>query len=219
MSTELINYFETIKKLPDDSFVAWNDVSWEEYEDILLQVGEASGLRISYDNGTLQVMTLSSEHEHYVRFIESLMTTLRLRLRLNILSFGSATMKKKRRRKGSEPDACFYVRNADALGSRIRIDFETDPPPDIVVEVDIHHDSSAKFPIYAALGVSEIWRYDGKEMTIYHLQQDYYVATESSLSLPFLTSLLLTQSLDRLSREGDLPSLLAFDEWLQSLTI
>ena len=60
--------------MPEDTVVIFHGVSWEEYEQLLAQAGEASGLRISFDDGTLQVMTLSSEHENYVRFIESLMT-------------------------------------------------------------------------------------------------------------------------------------------------
>src|SRR5205085_4507682 len=109
----------------------------------------------------LEAMSLSPEHESYARFLEELMTAVRLRLRVNIRSFGSATIRKQKRRKGNEPDACFYVQNAAATGNKLQLDFATDPPPDIAVEVDIHHDSLNKFPIYAALGVPEIWRFDG----------------------------------------------------------
>jgi Uma2 family endonuclease len=161
-------------------------------------------------------MTLSTEHENYTRFIEGIVRLISLRLRLNIRFFGSATMRKRKKSKGNEPDACFYVQTADALGNRIHLDFEVDPPPDIAVEIDVHHDSLSRFSIYAALGVPEIWRYDEHDLTIYWLQEDDYVTAPQSLALPLLTSQRLTEFLTRLRDEGEFHALLAFDEWLQS---
>ncbi len=161
MSTQIASYYEIVSQLPEGTSVTFHDVSWDEYEELLEQVGEAKGLRISYDNGRLNVVAISAEHEKYAMFINSLIAGLRLRLRLNILSFGSATMRKRRRSKGNEPDACFYVQTASLIGNKIQLEFETDPPPDIAVEIDVHHDSRSKFSIYLGLRVPEIWRYDG----------------------------------------------------------
>ena len=160
MIAEATNYYAVVSKLPEDAEVIIHGATWEEYEELLDQVGEAAGLRVSFNNGTLKVMSFPSEHEKYVRFIERLISTLSLRLRINIVSFGSATMRKRRESKGNEPDACFYVQTAATIGNRIELDFSIDPPPDMVVEVDIHHDSTDNDAIYAALGVPEIWRYD-----------------------------------------------------------
>ncbi len=217
MSTETISYYEIVSKLPDDAAVTFHYVSWEEYEELLEQVGEARGLRISYDDGTLEVMTLSPEHENYARFIEKLVAIISLRLQINIRSFGSATMRKRKRRKGKEPDACFYVSSAGIIGNKMQLDFATDPPPDIAVEIDLRHDSLNKFPIYAALGVPEIWRYGGYEMAIYHLRQNKYDRHETSLALSMLTSRVMTEFMTRLSTEGEFQTLLAFDEWLQTI--
>ena len=131
MSTQTQSYYEFVSQLPADTVVTFHNVSWEEYEELIDQVGEPAGLRISYDDGTLKAMTISSEHEHYASFVEKLLGFVSVRLRINILSFGSATMKRKP--KGNEPDACFYVQTADAIGNRIDIDFAIDPPPDIAV--------------------------------------------------------------------------------------
>jgi len=217
MISEATNYYAVVSRLPEDTEVIFHGVTWEEYEELLDQVGEAAGLRISFNNGTLKVMSLSSEHEKYVRFIELLIGAVRIRLRINIVSFGSATMRKRRDSKGNEPDACFYVQTAAMIGNRIELDFSIDPPPDVVVEVDIHHDSTDNDSIYAALGVPEIWRYDEWSMTIYHLQQDEYVVAETSRALPMLNSRILTEYMTRLRQEGEFEALLAFDEWLQSL--
>jgi Uma2 family endonuclease len=216
MTVQTANYYDIVTRLPADAVVTFHGVSWEDYEELLRQVGEASGLRISFDDGALTVMTLGTEHEKYTRFLEKLLTVLSLRQRINILSFGGATMKKAKDRKGVEPDACFYVQRAEVLGNRVELDFDVDPPPDIVVEVDIHHDSSMKLGIYAALGVSEVWRYEGEEVSIFLLEDSEYVQAMRSKALPVLTSQILTEFLRRLKSEGELQALLAFDQWLQA---
>lgn len=217
MITATSNYYDAVSQLSDGQIAIFHSVTWEEYEELLEQVGESHGLRISYNDGTLKVMSLSPEHEKYAYFINSLMVHIRLRLRVNILFFGSMTMRKRKKSKGNEPDACFYVQTAAAIGNRIELDFTVDPPPDVVVEVDIHHDSTGNYPIYAALGVPEIWRYDGWEATIYHLQGSDYVEAGASRALPMITSAILTEYLARLRQEGEFAAITAFDEWLQSL--
>jgi len=214
---QAITHYDLVSRLPEASEVTFHHVSWEEYERLLNQVGEASGLRISYDDGVLQVMTLSTTHENYERFIEALVRQVSLRLRIKLRSFGSATMRQRPKRKGKEPDCCFYVQNAAALGNRMQLDFAIDPPPDIAVEIDLHHDSRGKFPIYVALGVPELWRFDGYALTIFHLQDDHYLEQEVSRALPCLTSQVLTEYLTRLASEGEFETLLAFDAWLQAL--
>jgi hypothetical protein len=83
--------------------------------------------------------------------------------------------------------------------------------------VDIHHASTGNDPIYAALGVPEIWRYDGWTMTISHLQGNEYVAAETSQALPMITATILTEYLARMLPEGEFAAITAFDEWLQTL--
>jgi len=214
--TETLTPYEIVSQLPADTVVTFHAVSWEEYEELLEQVSEASGLRLSYDDGTLQAMTLSYEHENYACFLDKLITVISLRTRINIRSFGSATMKKRKVQKGNEPDACYYVQSANLIGNRMDIDINTDPPPDVAVEIDVHHDSRSKLSIYASLGVPEIWRYDGRQMTIYHRTQGEYVPAEASLALPLLTSAVLTEFLARLRDEGESQAILAFDEWLSA---
>ena len=217
MITETANYFALVEQLPQDAILIFHNVPWEDYEELLAQVGEARGLRISFNDGTLKVMTLSSEHEKYAIFINRLVSTISFRLGVNILFFGSATMRKRKKTKGNEPDACFYVQTAAAIGNRIVLDFEVDPPPDVVVEVDIHHDSRDNYPIYAALGVPEIWRYDGQQMAIYLLQEADYVVAETSQALPMLNSQVLSEYVNRMPRDGEFKAITAFDEWLQSI--
>jgi Uma2 family endonuclease len=220
MSTQIISQAEAIvemiDRMPADSVLIQHGVGWNEYEELLQTVGEASGLRISFDDGTLQIMTLSQRHEKYSTLIERMVDRLSSFLKVKVLFYGSATMRKEHKQKGVEPDACFYVQNAPLVGTKDEIDFNIDPPPDVVVEIDLHHDSISKFPIYAALGVPEFWRYDGNVLTIYHLSEEQYQPSEASQSLPLLTSSILTEFLARIPNEDQYEILLAFEEWLES---
>lgn len=214
MITQTQSYFEIVSQLPEAAEVTFHNVCWEEYEELIEQVGEAAWLRISFGDGALRVMTISSEHEYYSSFVNKLLGFVAVRLRINVKSFGSATMKKKPR--GIEPDASFYVQTADIIGNRIHIDFATDPPPDIVLEVDIHHDSRDKDSIYSAFGVPELWRFDGQMATIHLLVEGRYQETKASRALPVLSGEILTKFLARLRDEGELAALTAFDGWLTS---
>ena len=220
MSTQILESYqivdEFIDQRPVDSKLVLHDVSWEEYEAVLDKLVDPAGLRIAYDDGTLQIMTTSAEHEKYARFLERLITVIQLRKRLTILSFGSATMRKRKKTKGNEPDACFYVQSAPLIGNRVDVDFEIDPPPDVAVEIDLHRDSISKFSIYAGLGVAEIWRYDGNRLKIDLLEGEDYVSSNQSRALPMLTSAILTNSLRRMREEGDSRALLEFDNWIQN---
>jgi Uma2 family endonuclease len=102
--------------MPADSVLTQHGVSWDEYEELLNIVGEANGRRISYDDGILQIMSPSSKHERHAGLIEHLVGLLSLRFRIRVLYYGSSTMKKRRKQKGVEPDACFYVQNATLVG-------------------------------------------------------------------------------------------------------
>lgn len=217
MTPQPLTPYHIISGLPAGAAVTFNKVSWEEYEKLLEQVGEPAGLRLSYFQGELTAMTVSAEHEKYTRFIEQMVTALKLRLRINISSFGSATMKKSKKLTGKEPDACFYVQSVALIGNRIDLDFAIDPPPDIAVEVDIHHSASNKFDIYAALNVAEVWVFDGQQLTIHLLEQNKYIDAPLSRALPVLTAEVLTRFLLQMRVDGEFQTLLAFDEWLQTL--
>ena len=90
---------EAVDLLPPDAVLIQQGVSWDEYEELLEMVGEASSLRISYDDGTLQIMTVSQKHEEYSTLIERIVDLISLRLRIKILFYGSATMRKKLKQK------------------------------------------------------------------------------------------------------------------------
>ena len=214
--SEAANRVALIEQLPDAATLTMSGLSWQEYEDVLAQIQNYLHVRLSYAEGRLHVMTVSAEHEKYARFLEQLMTVIKLRWRLNILSFGSATMKKTAARKGLEPDACFYVQRAGLIGKRLQLDFDQDPAPDIAVEVDVHHESQIKFPIYGALDVPELWLYHNGLLTIYLLEAGQYVEAATSQALPMLSSAILTEYLNRMVEEREYEALVAFENWVET---
>src|SRR5438132_1124947 len=109
-----------------------------------------------------------------------------------------------------------FIEQHPVDGNLVDIDFEIDPPPDIAVEIDLHRDSISKFSIYAALGVGEVWRYDGDVLRIDLLEGEDYIPADQSRALPDLTSEILTNFLRRM-REDEFQALLEFDEWIQEL--
>jgi Uma2 family endonuclease len=128
---------------------------------------------------------------------------------------GSTTWKRRTFRKGTEPDTCFYVANAARVIGKRTIDLETDPPPDVVVENDVTNESLSKFPIYAALGVPEIWRYDGKTAVFYELSAGRYQAIPESRFFGGLTAGTLADALDDSNRRGQTAALTALRQRLE----
>lgn len=209
------SWTDIFSQLPEASEMNLRNRTFADYENVLETVGEASGLRISFDGENIKIMTLSVLHEKYVRFIERLINNLSIRKKIKLLSFGSATMKANKKDRGSEPDCCFYIQNAELVGRKDSIDFGQDVPPDLVVEIDIHHASTAKFDIYKQLEVPEFWLYDGKRMIIYVLDSGNYRATKKSIALPILNDDVLTDFLNRLEKKDQFDVLMEFEDWLE----
>src|SRR6266446_3001561 len=111
-------------------------VSWQGYETLLREIGERH-LRMTYDNGDLEFMTLSFGHENAGEWIGRLIFFLAVQWKIPVSSGGSTTLKKAIRKKGLEPDKCFWIENEAAVRGKKDWDAKTDPPPDLVVEVDI----------------------------------------------------------------------------------
>ncbi|HVF27486.1 MAG TPA: Uma2 family endonuclease [Pyrinomonadaceae bacterium] len=122
---------------------------------------------------------------------------------------GSTTYRRRRKVKGAESDTSLYVQNAARMIGKRRIDLETDPTPDVVVEIDASNASLSKFPIYAALGVPEIWLYEGREARFYQLAEQSYRETSRGLAFPALTAAALTEFLARTKTSGQTAALAA----------
>ena len=160
------------------------DVSWQMFEKILEELGETRAARVSYSKGMLEIMTPLAEHEDDKVIIGDLVKALLEELDIEFRSLGSTTFKNEDMRQAVEADDCFYIQNEAVIRGKKRIDLSVDPPPDLAIEIDIT--SRTKFKNYEALGVPELWRYNGRKLQINVLQEGKYVESDTSYNFPDL---------------------------------
>jgi Uma2 family endonuclease len=216
MSTQTLDYLDAIAHLPAGGTLILTDVPWEEYEQLLADLGDRPGTRITYDNGRLEVMSPSSKHENFIRMIERLTYAIAEEAGIVLESFGSTTYKQEWLARGVEPDGCFYIQSAARIIGKDRIDLTNEPPPDVVVEIDVSHESTRKFAIYAGMGVPELWHYDNRRARIYTLIDQSYVEVPASPTFPVLTSEAMSQFLEQSKSEGQTAALKSLRDWLHA---
>ena len=166
--------------------VILSNISWQTFEQLLKELGDNRATRLAYNEGLFEIMTPLGPHENNNRFIESLIGAIADELNLNIKRFGSLTLKREKKLKGAEPDSCYYLQNEPLVRSKQEIDLDNDPPPDLVLEIDITSGSLDKKPIYAAIGVPELWRYDGNKLDVFVLEplKRNYLSVSQSPTFP-----------------------------------
>ncbi|OUL37266.1 hypothetical protein BV372_03000 [Nostoc sp. T09] len=158
------------------------DVSWQQLENILEEMGERRAARISYSHGWLEIMVPLPEHEKDKELIGDLVKFLLEELQIDFEPFGSTTLKNERMRQAVETDTSFYIQNQAAVIGKNRIDLTIDPPPDLAIEIDIT--SRTRFDNYEILGVPELWRYTQQGLEINLLQAGKYIKSQSSPNFP-----------------------------------
>lgn len=216
MPAATTDYLEAIAHLPDGAVLTFNGVAWQEYEQLLADLGPSYSVRIFYDEGRMEIMAPTPAHERAKTILNRLIAALSDELDVDIESLGSTTFRSKAKAKGAEPDDCFYVEHfAAALHMEDEFDPLRDPPPDIVVEVDRASSSLDKFVIFAALGVPEIWRVFKKEVRFYVLTGDSYAEVSTSRAFPFLDSAVLTKFIVLGLAEGGRKAARAFRTWVR----
>ncbi len=179
-----------------------HDVSWEVYE-ALRDAGANYHIRMTYDNGSLELMSPSQKHEEYATWFAIFLIEIAAVLGIPCKSLRSTTWRKRKREKGKEADDCFYIANLDRVRGR-EIDLRVDPPPDLAVEVEISRSALNALSIYAALGVPEVWRFDGETFRIHLRQADgSYIESDRSPSLPFLQPSEVVHWMQRAEEIGD----------------
>jgi Uma2 family endonuclease len=180
-------------KIPSEQRTVLHDISWETYEHLLADHRDSSSPRFAYDQGVLEIMVVSSRHERPNRLISLLVELVAEEMDLDLENLGSTTFRRKDLQRGFEPASCFYIQSEERIRGKVEIDSDVDPPPDLVIEVDITSPSLDRFPIYAHFGVPEVWRYDGERVVVYELRNSEYVEVANSLALPWFTSDILTR--------------------------
>jgi Uma2 family endonuclease len=193
------------------------DIDWNGYRSIAESVGE-SHVRLTYDRGNLEFMTLSHGHERWSGLLGRLIEALTEELDVACQSGGSTTLDREDLERGLEPDRCYYLEHEAAVRDKDQIDLAVDPPPDLAIEVDISRSSLSRMNIYAALGVPEVWRFDGETLRVYRLaDQGRYVASEQSPHFPMLPLAEVQAFLLRRNTMDETRLVKSFRAWVREL--
>ena len=180
---------------PPEAHVVLHNISWSLYEQLLAAHEDQSSPHFVYDRGELEITVLSYEHEEFNRLIDDFIVVIAMEWNIEYCNAGSTTFKCADLERGFEPDSCFYVQHAAQITGKKRLDLTVDPPPDLVVEIDVTSPSLDNLSIFAVVGVPEVWRYDGERLRTLALAGDSYVKCERSLAFPALRSTHLTELL------------------------
>ena len=203
--------------LADQQHIVLNHVSWDFYERVLEELGDRP-IRVTFDEGSLEIMSPLPKHEKWIFRIGRLIELMATDRGLAIEGFGSTTFRRTDRKKGLEPDRCYYVQNAARVRDMDVFDPAVHPPPDLAIEMEVTRRSLARQPIYAALGVPELWRFDGSQFGVLRLGSGgSYEPSETSLAFPFLPMRRFAEFVTRMGTEDQLKVLRAFREWIATL--
>jgi len=164
--------------------VTLHDVSWADFEMILQIRGDRGGVRVTYLNGVLELMTPSVDHEGIKKTIARLLEAYAEEKGLPFNGFGSWTLKNARRARALEPDECYSL----TLGRPTS--------PDLAIEVVWTSGGIDKLDVYRGLGVQEVWFWREGVIEVWLLIDERYTRQERSGLLPDLDLTDLARHID-----------------------
>ena len=205
----------TEKIAPAPERFVFHDVGWGGYQ-LLLRLTENRRVRVTYDRGKAEVMALLPLHQIYKRLLGHVVNAVGEELGIQLFAQGSTTISREELDRGLEPDECFYVASANLVRDRAKLSLDVDPPPDLVIEVDITSSSIDGSGIYAAFGVPEIWRFDGETLSVLLLSSGGgYEPSSTSASFPFLPMAEVARFVCQYDLSNDTRWAKAFRAWLR----
>jgi Uma2 family endonuclease len=202
----------TLIQSPDR--VVLHNISWQTYRSLVNDFEQEPAIRLTYDLGTLEIRMPLDPHETFKKLLGRLIEAATEELGLEIRSLGSRTCDREDLAKGLEPDQCYYIQHEAEVRGVEQINLAHYPPPDLAVEIDITSSSLDRLAIYSALGVPELWRFDGERLTIYTIQGASYTVSLTSLTLPPLTATDIERFLQLQPTMGENSLLKQFRQWL-----
>ena len=201
-------------RVPPGHRILLEAISWPEFEAIVEELGEHRGTRIAYSKGTLEIVSPLPEHEKAKVVIGDLLKILLDELDMPWESLGSTTFRREEMAAGIEPDDCFYIQHQAAMVGKDRIDLTVDPPPDLVLEIDVT--STTALQAYEALQVPELWRYHNHTLQIFVLRDGTYALSPGSPTFPHIPVVEGVMQFVEMSRTaGTALALRAFRQWVR----
>ena len=159
-------------------------VSWATYQE-LRRADENRNLRMTYDHGALEIVSPSRKHEQISYLVGWMIDVWAVSREIDIGVGRNTTFSRRDLDSGLEPDNCYWITNEKLVRDKGDVDLRIDPPPDLVLEVDVTRSSIPKLPIYAALGVLEVWHWKLGTLDVLRLSpQGKYRPRKGSVELP-----------------------------------
>ena len=192
-------------------------VSWTTYQQLLRDIGDHRGVRLAFDSGSLEIMSPGTLHENVKTITACVVEMYAFLSGASVEGYGSWTLDREDLQKGVEPDECYYVSTAARIVGKQKLTLGVDPPPDLAIEVDISRPELRRESIYEALGVPELWRYDGERFVVFRRNAaGAYEQLAGSLELPGL----LMEELNRIVhvglKSGQTAAVAALVEWFNT---
>jgi Uma2 family endonuclease len=186
---------QAIELAPGSQIVIRN-LSWQDFEGLVQDLGEKRKTRVVYSQGTIEIMARLVLYERPHRIIAYIITTILEIQGRNWEDFGLTTFKLPGIA-GIQLDTCFYIENANKVKGATQMDLSIYPPPDLAIEFDVT--SKTIFDACASLGIPELWTYNNHRLTVYILKANGYV--ESSFSTTF-SNLDMTELIPRMLQKA-----------------
>jgi Uma2 family endonuclease len=202
----------TLIQSPDR--VLLQNISWQTYQSLLKDFEQQPAMRLTYDQGTLEIKMPLDPHESYKKLLGRLVEALTEELGIEMRSLGSRTCDREDLARGLEPDQCYYIQNEPAMWDKEQIDLAVDLPPDLAIEVDISSSSINRLNIYADLDVPEVWRYDGQSLKMYQLENQQYQSCLCSAAFPLLAAADVERFLELKKTTKENALIRLFREWV-----
>jgi Uma2 family endonuclease len=202
---------------PEQRFLL-SDVDWQSYVLIGRALADRPGLRITYDRGSLELMTTSPKHEIYKQHLNRFVEIMAEELNRPFTTAGNMTFQKQQLERGMEPDDCFWLEHEPAMRGKLTWDPDVDPPPDLGLEIEISRSALGRMQIYAALRVPEVWCFDGRSLRVYRLHADgTYQHVTTSQVFPEVPVVDLLPFIVAIETTDILTNIRAFRGWLRGL--
>jgi Uma2 family endonuclease len=197
-----------------ESRVLLRNVSWQGYQDILHALPATRSAKLAYDQGTLEITVPSEIHEFNGQLIGLFIRILVVEMGLKLKTMGSTTLDRADLARGAEPDNAYYIQNQHLVAGR-QVDLAVDPPPDLVVEVDITNVDIDKNLLYASMGIPELWRFDGEVWRIFELRDGAYGELHRSSTFPLVAKEDLYRFLEQ-AQVDEVEAEVNFRQWVRA---
>ena len=175
-------------------------LTWSAYQQILHALPQSRAAQLTYNCGVLEITMPLEDHEQTSELMGLFVRVLVGEMGLKLKSMRSTTLDREDLDRGAEPDNAYYIQNQPKVAGR-NVDLRQDPPPDLVIEVDITRTDIDKNRLYAALGVPEFWRYNGRDWRIFLLRDGEYQESDRTPIFPWVEKAYLYQFLSQAQQD------------------